>query len=184
MPTPQLYELSPDDAGVFREQISALREGNKFAASVHVYEEDEYRNMRLFVTDDGRSGFALNGDDIISAYSRKDGKHSGCARALLATAVEQGGRRLDCFDTVLPKLYAKEGFAVTSRLRWNDEHAPDDWDKGTYARYNDGEPDVVLMAYRNDRVGVPHSPGEGDYFEDWDDAADKQAQAVQEWNSQ
>lgn len=184
VPTPAVYEIDPAEAGAFREQIAALRDGNKYAASVYVYEEEEYRNMRMFLTDDGNAGFALNGDDIISVFSRKDGAHSGCAPALLATAVEQGGRRLDCFDTVLPDIYAPEGFEVVSRLRWNDEHAPADWDKETFHRYNGGEPDVVLMAYRPERIGTPYIPGEGSYCDDWDTAAEKQQRAVREWNTQ
>ena len=48
-------------------------------------------------------------------------------------AVEQGARRLDCFDTgngFLPRLYGRHGFQPVARVRWNDEYAPDDWDYG------------------------------------------------------
>lgn len=125
--------------------------------------------MRLFVTDDGSAGVALKGDEIVSVYAKKDGAYPRCGRALLATAVAQGGRRLDCYDTVLPKLYAEEGFRPVARVRWNDEYAPDDWDYDTFDGYNHGRPDVVFMAYDPDSLNRPYQPGEGRYVTDYDD---------------
>ena len=46
------------------------------------------------------------------------------------------------------------------------------------------QPDVVLMAYRPERVGAQYIPGEGSYCDDWDTAAEKQQRAVREWNTQ
>lgn len=182
IPTPTVYELGADDAGHFRDAISALKEGNPFHASVHVYEEGEYARMRMFVTDDGTAGFALAGDDVVSVFSRKDGAHSGSASSMLATAVDNGGRRLDCFDTVLPKLYAQEGFAPSARVPWDDEFAPDGWDYSTYEKYNGGRPDVVLMTYDPDRVDDSYDPEAGDSYADYDDAAAVQRDHVDRIN--
>jgi hypothetical protein len=168
-PTPTLYELDPADADVFHDSITALTSRSRFATSVHVYSEDEYRQMRLFTTADGRAGVALKGDDIVSVFSSPDGENVGCAPSLLATAVANGGRRLDCFDTVLPRLYASAGFVPVARLSWNDEYAPEGWDYDTYTQFNGGRPDVVFMAYDPDMVGSRYDPTAGQRIDDYDD---------------
>ncbi len=55
----------------------AIREVQRdpYAASADIYEEEEYRQMRLLVTDDGRAGVAIKGDEIVSAF----GAHKDCA---------------------------------------------------------------------------------------------------------
>jgi GNAT superfamily N-acetyltransferase len=165
-----MYELEPGSAGAFRESISALKENNPYAASVYVYDAGEYDGMRLFTTDDGRAGFALKDDDVVSVFVRGDSEHRGSAPALMAQAVAQGGRRLDCFDTVLPHVYARAGFVPVARLKWNDDYAPDGWDYPTYGRFNGGRPDVVFMAYSPGAEDSPYKPGEGAYVEDYDEA--------------
>ena len=169
--SPDVYELSAEGAaGGFREAISALREGNRYASSVYVYDEADYGQMRLYATDDGKAGFALKGDEIVSVFVHADSTHRGAAPALMAAAVEQGGRRLDCYDTVLPKLYAEAGFVPVARIPWNDDYAPDDWDKATYARFNGGSPDVVLMGYDPSAVDGLYDPTEGERVADYDAA--------------
>ena len=169
MSAPTLYELAPDDSGVYRAQMLELTEKNPYAASVYVYDEDEYRNMRLLVTDDGRAGVALKGDEIVSAFAHKDCAHPKSVQSMLSQATALGGHRLDCFDTVLPDLYADAGFVPVARLKWNDDYAPDEWDYDTFRSFNDGRPDVVFMAYDPDRVGGDYIPGAGEYVDDYDD---------------
>ncbi|WP_240952146.1 hypothetical protein [Rhodococcus sp. IC4_135] len=65
---PTLYELAPADAGVYREQMLELAHKNSHASSVHVYDEAEYRQMRLLVSDDGKAGVATK-DDEMSPHS-------------------------------------------------------------------------------------------------------------------
>ena len=166
---PPLHELAPTDSGIYREQMLELTRKNPHAASVYVYDEDEYRNMRLLVTDDGKAGVALKGDEIVSAFAHKDCAHPRASRAMLRHATALGGRRLDCFDTVLPKFYADAGFVPVARLKWNDDYAPDGWDYDTFRRFNDGRPDVVFMAYDPDRVDGDYTPGAGEYVDDYDD---------------
>jgi hypothetical protein len=123
--SPQLYELDTADADVFRESLRHLASTNRFAASVSVYPVEEYRTMRLFVVDDGTAGFALHGDEIVSVFIYPTSPSRGGVGTLLAAAVDQGGRRLDCYDTVLPQLYAEEGFIPVARIGWDDQYAPD-----------------------------------------------------------
>ncbi|MGG7104819.1 hypothetical protein [Rhodococcus sp. 24CO] len=170
--TPELYELHPRDAETYRRQMETLREGNRFAASVYVYSADEYAGMRLLVTDDGRSGIALKDDEIVSLYAHRDSNHPGAANSMLETAVAAGGRRLDCFDTVLPAIYAKSGFVPVARLKWNDDYAPDGWDYNTYAAFNGGRPDVVFMAHDPASAGSRYQRGSGRYVNSYDDGID------------
>lgn len=170
--TPELYELHPRDAETYRRQMETLREGNRFAASVYVYSDDEYAGMRLLVTDDGRSGIALKDDEIVSLYAHRDSNHPGAANSMLETAVAAGGRRLDCFDTVLPAIYAKSGFVPVARLRWNNDYAPDGWDYDTYAAFNGGRPDVVFMAHDPASVDSRYQCGSGRYVNSYDDGID------------
>lgn len=169
---PDVYELdAPTAAPAFREAMEELKRGNRFHASVYVYDVDEYRSKRLFVTDDGKAGFALAGDEIVSVFRHPDGSYPNAGPALMAAAVDEGGRRLDCFDTVLPATYARAGFVAVARLRWNDEYAPDGWDYDTYARWGGGRPDVVFMAYDPEAVDGIYERGAGQYVDDYDKAA-------------
>jgi hypothetical protein len=152
--------------------MEALREGNPHASSVYVYSHDEYAEMRLFVTDDGRSGVALKDDEIVSLYAHQDGNHPGAANSMLETAVAAGGRRLDCFDTVLPAIYAKSGFVPVARLKWDDDYAPDGWDYELYQRYNGGRPDVVFMAHDPASVDSRYQRGSGRYVDAYVDGID------------
>ncbi len=174
--SPTLYELAPDDAGVYREQMLELTRKNPYAAAVYVYDEEDYRQMRLLVTDDGKAGVALKGDEVVSVFAHQDCEHPHAARAMLRHATALGGRRLDCFDTVLPKLYADAGFVPVARLKWDDDYAPDGWDYQRFTRYNGGRPDVVFMAYDPDRVGGTYDRGAGPYVDDYD-AGIERAQA-------
>lgn len=152
--------------------METLRDGNRFAASVYIYSDDEYAGMRLLVTDDGRSGIALKHDEIVSLYAHRDSNHPGAANSMLETAVAAGGRRLDCFDTVLPAIYAKSGFVPVARLKWDDDYAPDGWDYNTYAAFNGGRPDVVFMAHDPASVDSSYQRGSGRYVDSYVDGID------------
>lgn len=166
---PTMYETT--DAGEYRAAISEARSAHSYSACVHVYDVTEYEAMRLFLTADRTAGFALNGDDVVSAFVHPDSPHKGCARALLALAIDLGGRRCDAFDTVLPGIYALEGMEAVARLPWDDRYAPEGWDYGTFSKYNGGRPDVVFMAYNPETVGVPYSGG-GISVRDYDAAVE------------
>lgn len=177
--SPPVYELTPGTkaALAFRDAIERSKVGNPYGAAVHVYEPGEYAQMRLFLTPDGTAGAALKGDDIVSVFNTTKGPHKGVANALLALAIQQGGRKLDAFDTVLPGLYSRLGMRVESRMKWDDKHAPKGWDKKTFAAFNNGEPDVVFMRYDPRRIDF-YKPGEGTLFDDYDKAVRLQTKGV------
>lgn len=170
--TPDLYEMpsTPENAKKFHEGISKLKENNPYSASVYVYPEDEYEGMRLFMTEDGTAGVAIkDGDEMVSGFVHSDSPHKGAFRAILSAAIAEGGVRGDAFDTVLPELYAQEGFVPAARQKFNSEFAPEDWNYDTYKKYNNGRPDVVFLRYDESRVDSKYVPGEGQYVDDYDD---------------
>ena len=132
--------------------MTAAMEGHKFGAQVEIKSAEELSNARLFRTDNG-SGFAVKPDgDIVAVFASK-AEPEGGAYAMLQAAVAAGGRKLDAFDTYLPSIYKTIGFRPVARLPWNDEFAPPDWDKATFSKYNNGEPDVVMFVYDPDYFG-------------------------------
>ena len=181
LPTPTLYELSgPEGVEAFHAAMEGLKnEGNPYAASVYVYSPEEYAGMRLFVNEDGKSGLALKGDELVSGFSYRDSKFKGSVASNLSVAIELGGRRADCFDTVLPDLYAAAGLVPVARMKFDDEYAPDGWDYDLYEKFNGGRPDVVFLAYDKDRVGEKYDPTEGRYVTEYDDGALAQKDALQ-----
>ena len=163
-------------AKTFQNAISAAKTGT-YGASVHVYSADEYAGMRLFLTPDGKDGFALKGDDIVSLFKHPELKAKGVAYTSLMLATEQGGRRLDCFDTQLPKLYSNSGFKAVARVKWNEEYAPPGWDKTTYKEFNGGEPDVVFMVH-DPAYGKLYVKGDGKTVAEYDDGSAVQQQSA------
>lgn len=149
LPTPLVHELHPSEAPLFRAMVAALAdpEGNRFHACISPYSVGDYATMRLFVTADGSGGCALHGDEMVSGFSYPSPGKKPAARSLLATLVSLGGRRLECFDTVLPWVYALEGMVVVARTRFFEEGLPPGWDLETYADFNNGRPDTVFMAF-------------------------------------
>lgn len=153
--TPTFYELerTRPNATKFRRAISSSRKRSTYGAAVYIYEMPEYAGMRLFLSEDGKAGFALKDDgDVVSVFSDKSVKHG---RAAIELSIAAGGTKLDCFDTILPRFYSSHGFRVVQRLQWDDAQAPADWNKQTFSKFNNGEPDVVFMAY--DKNAAPWS---------------------------
>jgi hypothetical protein len=135
--------------------------------------------MRTFVSPNGDYGFALKGDDIVSLFKNPNSDQPGVAGAAIDLAVQQGGRRADAFDTVLPDLYAKHGLRVVARLAWDDKEAPPGWDKKTYQKFNNGEPDVVFMVY--DPASTTYTAGQGERVDEYDDGKatqDRELEAI------
>lgn len=166
VPAPSFYELDstggvkngPTNAEIFAKKIAESKANNKFGSSVYVYSPEEYSNMRLFMTKDGNSGVAIKPDgDIVSVFSSNKSKHLD---GIMHLATSAGGNKLDAFDTVLPRLYATHGFRPITRTLWDETQKPSDWDKSTFAKFNNGEPDVVFMAHDPNYFGQ-HEAGAG-----------------------
>jgi hypothetical protein len=174
--SPTFFEVDAEGAETFRNAIQASKDKSPFGAAVYVYDKADYEGMRLFLTEDGKAGFALKGDDIVSVFA--DETQRGAGNAVLQLAVQEGGRRLDAFDTVLPAMYAVHGFKPVARVGWNDEYAPSDWDKTTFKEFNNGEPDVVFMVH-DPASFEGYTPGAGKKISDYDQGAVEQGKALE-----
>ena len=147
-PTVHELDLTPENAARFVEAMEASKKATPYGAAVYVYEAEEYQGMRLFLTEDGKSGAALKPDgDMVSLFSPPGAK---AGRALVELQIQNGGLKADAFDTVLPALYAPHGLRVVVRDQWSDAGADESWDKSVFKDYNNGEPDVVYMVYDPD----------------------------------
>lgn len=148
-------------------------QGNPYAAAVEVKTLDEYQSggYRLFLSDDKTVGFALaSNGDIVSVFKGKPTAGNRLSvYATLALAIEQGGTRLDCFDTKLPHLYSKMGFVARSRTPFVDQFAPANWDYNLFRKFNNGRPDVVFMAY-DANADTLYEQGQGELFDDYGEA--------------
>jgi len=164
-------------AAQYNADMTSAMAGHRFGAQVEIKSPEELADARLFRTDDG-SGFAIKPDgDIVAVFAGQNAAR-GSGYSMLQAAVAAGGRKLDAFDTYLPKIYETAGFRPVARLPWNDEFAPPNWDKETFSNFNNGEPDVVFFVYDPDYYGgavdVP-------VFNDYGDAVaeqDRQLQAL------
>ena len=182
--TPPVYELASGEqsAQAFHDAIKSSKEKSNFGAAVSLYDPAEYKDMRLFLTPDGTAGFALKGDDIVSVFNKPGGPHKGVSNPLLDLAIAQGGRKLDAYDTVLPRIYGQSGFKTTSRMSFNPEYAPAEWSAQTFGDFNKGKPDVLHMVY-DPRHDGSYSLGDGKFFHNYDDAVAHQEKNVKATNN-
>ena len=144
---PTLRQQPADSQVEYVASMRAALEDNPAREQVYIPEDPrDLAGARLFRTDNG-SGFAIKEDGDVTAVFADPSEPGGSAYSMLEAAVQAGGRKLDAFDTYLPKIYETVGFRPVARLRWDDRQAPPGWDKAKYAEYNDGEPDVVFFVF-------------------------------------
>ena len=151
--SPRISQIeSSANAENYNQAMRASLATEPTAPQVEIKSPQELANMRLFQTESG-SGFAIKNDgDIVAVYASPNEPPRG-SYSMLEAAVEAGGRKLDAFDTYLPKIYETVGFRPVAKLPWNDEFSPPGWDKKVFDEYNKGEPDVVFFVYDPDYVG-------------------------------
>lgn len=108
---------------------SARRARPDVATNVTPYTIDDYKNMKVFLSPDKKSGYAIKPDgELVSVFSAEKGLNRG--DKIVQDAIQSGATNLDAFDPYLPKLYEKHGFQEYKReLNWTP-----------------GQPDVVYMA--------------------------------------
>ena len=100
--------------------------------------EYEAKGAACYLSEDGRSGYALTSEaDLISVFSLPG---AGQGSAAIKSAIANGAQTLDCIDGYLPRFYAQFGFVECDRIAWDDQYAPEGWDYGRF-----GRPDIVFM---------------------------------------
>ena len=182
--TPVVHELeqSVSSAEYFRSKIQQSKDSNPYGAAVYVYpvitdpDDTGYADMRLFVTDGGNAGFALKGNDIVSVFNTRGGGLRSVSYPLVRLAIEQGGRKLDAFDTILPEIYSANGMKTASRLVWDEKQRPEGWRDNDFIEFNRGQPDVVFMYY--EPPATEYKPDSGIYALDYAEALEIQDKAV------
>jgi hypothetical protein len=153
-----------DDPEVFNRAICAAKGYNEHGAFVHTYEAEEYKDMKLFIVNAGAAGIAVKKDgDVVSVFKNPDMAQKDdiekINKELLLTAIDNGGKKLDCFDGFLPELYSKFGFEPGCRIEFNDEFAPEGWD---FER--DGRPDIIFMIHNGDTAEeIKRKQASGEY---------------------
>ena len=176
--TPQTFhELNASGAQRFHDAISAAKQSSKFGASVHAYPAADYAHLRTFLTPDGKAGFALKDGDIVSAFKNNEKQADKFTIPALALATQEGGNRLDAFDTVLPRIYSDSGFRAVARLPFSDEYKPDGWNYQTFAKFNGDRPDVVFMIHDPEHAG-PYKPGDGEKVSTYEEGVAAQMRAL------
>jgi hypothetical protein len=178
---PAIREVpAQQSAAQYNAEMTAAMSGHKFGAQVEIKSPEELAQARLFRTEDG-SGFAIKPDgDIVAVFAGKNAQ-GGSGYSMLQAAVAAGGRKLDAFDTYLPKIYETAGFRPVARLPWNDDYAPPGWNKETFAKYNNGEPDVVFFVYDPEYFGGARNVP---VVSEYDQAVALQDQALRQLSAQ
>ena len=153
------YDANPKNAQMFYDAMTNFKKtaGAK-GEQVYQYSPEKYADMRTFLTDDGKTGFAIRNDgDIVSVFNGNT-RAKGAGDAIMEAATSAGGSKLDAYDTFLPEIYSRHGFKEVGRDAWNEQFAPDRWDKKAMRKFNLGEPDVVYMEYDPAYYGNYQSP--------------------------
>jgi hypothetical protein len=98
--TPLIEETTDIDR--FTQAITEGKASTKFGAQVSILSPEDYANARLFLTPDGKAGFAiLNGNELVSLFNHRDSPYRGVSASLVMLGVQEGGRRLENFDTCM-----------------------------------------------------------------------------------
>jgi len=127
----------------------------------------EYKGTFGVVTPDGDIKGLFNPN---VARERK-GKvaEKGTLKGLMPLLIEAGGKKLDNFDGRLTKMYEGQGFKVVARTPFNEEFAPEGWNKKDH-----GTPDVVAMVYDPEgNINVEEKT-----FDEYDDAMAYRDEAI------
>lgn len=140
-----------DEFRAARTEISAMETGQvgpggnrRVGEALSLDEKTEWDRLAMFLSEDKKTGFALQvGDDgsleLVSVFSAPG---MGRGRDVVKTAVALGADKLNAYDEggFLPKLYGEFGFEETGRMAWDDAYRRADWRGGT--------PDVVDMVWK------------------------------------
>lgn len=144
---PHFVELKPADAKVFHGWAKAAKTSQGAnGRAVDVHSPEDYSNMKMFSTVDGKAGYAVTrSGELTSVFKHKESSYENVAqRAAEHGAVVGGATHLSAFDPKLPKMYTKGGFKVAGRVPFDPDYKPAGWNMATQ-----GKPDVVFMGVTN-----------------------------------
>lgn len=159
--TPKSNTLIETTPQAYVEELAKTKESDPEAYwSVSEVSAEDAAKGTIIDTADGSALVKPDGD-IAGVFKKLASKAKGVAQDLLNKAVEAGGIKLDNFDGYLTKQYEKAGFRVVSRTPFNEQYAPEGWNKEKH-----GTPDVVAMVYDpNNELDIEEKT-----FDDYDQA--------------
>lgn len=135
--------------------------------------DENYMKTRMFVTRHGSTIAIRDNGDIISVCGNEDGVKESNG-ALLSFAVSKGGDRLDSFDGNYG-YYRHMGFEPVSYVEFNEEFAPDGWDKSRdrhepiiFFKYTGMKSDYLTPQEFYDKVPLTGDYGEAHDIRDRD----------------
>lgn len=113
----------------------SLSEGSRWRVDIH--DVEDYKNDKLFVSKGGSCVAVEPNGNIISVCKKQGDNING--KDLIKYAIENGGDRLDAFGDGLYSFYTKQGFEPVSWTPFNEEYAPEGWNK------NRDKPEPVIF---------------------------------------
>ena len=142
--TPIELRDTTSDPQLFSSALEAARQANPHGLMVSgkTVEELTQPGTLTFMSPDNTAGALVTVDgDIEAVFKHPKSKAKGASTSLLLTAIQNGGRKLDCYGADLVSIYNKHGFEAVAMIPWNPEYAPEGW---TY-----GPKDVYVMKLRD-----------------------------------
>lgn len=143
---PKTEEIRPSEPNRFQSTLKSAKESVAESERwrVDVHEISDYKGDKLFVSRGG-SCVAVEPDGNIISVCKKDGD-SVRGSDLLKHAIKNGGDRLDAFSD-LYYFYVKQGFEPVSWVSFNEEYAPEGWDKN-----RDEKEPIIFFKYTGKRT--------------------------------
>ena len=138
--TPLELRDTTSDPQLFSSALEEARQKNPHGLMVSpkTVEELNQPGTRTFMSADNMAGALVTADgDIEAVFKIPQSKAKQAATSLLITAVENGGRKLDCYGLDLVTQYNRRGFEAVARIPFNAGAVEDGW---TY-----GAKDVYVM---------------------------------------
>ena len=134
------------DNAFFSSSLEDARNSSKNGWAVSPKDVDELQGQKVFITENGSAGVVVTQDgDIEAVFANHDkGAPRGSSESLMAVAIENGGKKLDCYGPQLAKMYARYGFIPVARVEFNPEYADPLWDESR------GSPDIYVMYHNGD----------------------------------
>ena len=144
---PVVNKVDPaTSAKAYSDDMTTAMADHPLGPQVTIQKPENLQDAKLYRTEFG-GGFAIKPDgDVIGVFQGANAPPK-TIYATLQLAIQQGGKKLDAFNTMLPDIYETVGFKPVSKIAWDDTQAPDGWSKEKFAKYNNGEPDLVFFVY-------------------------------------
>jgi hypothetical protein len=144
--------LEKINAGDFNNDVNEFYDAfmkSKRMEMLTPYNKDELNDMKLFKLNGYDIGYALkrynNGDEyneIVSVFNNSG--IGGIGKALIESAIRNGGCYLDHYDGFLSDLYGSMGFEEIDRYGFDPQYDPE----GTF-REKYGESDIIVRKHKD-----------------------------------